>query len=85
MGGATLEEPVKEGQGPKSNGSAMILCADTEEEAMKIIKSDVYTENKVWDLSKVRNRFPFDCMCPRGAERYMQKLLSNYHSALHVP
>ena len=53
MGGATLEEPVKEGQTPKANGSALICCADTKEEAMKIVESDVYTENNVWDLSKV--------------------------------
>ena len=53
MGGATLDEPVKEGQGMKANGSAMICCAGTQEEVMELIKSDVYTQNKVWDLSKV--------------------------------
>ena len=53
LGGASLDEPVKEGEGPKINGSVMILCADSKEEAMKIIESDIYTESKVWDLSKV--------------------------------
>ena len=56
LGGATLEEPVKEGQGMKANGSALICCADTQEEAMKIVESDIYTQSKVWDLSKVRVR-----------------------------
>ena len=53
MGGATLDEPVKEGEGMKINGSAMIFCADSQEEVMEIIKSDVYTESKVWNLNKV--------------------------------
>lgn len=53
FGGASLDEPVKEGEGPKINGSIMIVCADSKEEAMKVIESDIYTESKVWDLSKV--------------------------------
>ena len=56
LGGATLEEPVKEGQGMKANGSALICLADTQEEVMKIVESDLYTQSKVWDLSKVRKR-----------------------------
>ena len=53
FGGASLDEPVKEGEGPKINGSAMVICADSKEEVMKIIESDLYTTSKVWDLSKV--------------------------------
>lgn len=53
FGGASLDEPVKEGEGPKINGSVMIVCADSKEDAMKVIESDVYVKNNVWDLSKV--------------------------------
>jgi len=53
MGGATLDEPVQDGQQMKSNGSAMLIAADTREEAMKLVESDVYTKHGVWDLSKV--------------------------------
>ena len=41
----------------KINGSAMILCADTKEEAMSIVEKDVYCKSGVWDLSKVRVAF----------------------------
>lgn len=53
FGGASLEEPIKEGEGMKANGSLMIVCADTKEEVQKIVESDVYYENNVWDKSKV--------------------------------
>ena len=54
MGGASLEEPVKEGEGMKANGSAMLCVADTEEDVKKLIESDVYYKSGVWDPSKVR-------------------------------
>ena len=57
FGGATLDEPVKEGQSPKLNGSAMLLCADTEEAARRWVENDIYYKNKVWDASKVRGQF----------------------------
>lgn len=44
----------------KINGSAMLISADTKEEAMKIIESDVYYKNKVWDPKKVRGEPPRD-------------------------
>lgn len=54
MGGATLDEPVKEGAGLKINGSALIAVGDSKEEVMKnIVESDVYYKSGVWDAEKV--------------------------------
>ena len=53
FGGGWLDEPVKEGEGPKINGSVMVIMADSKEEAMKFVESDIYTESDVWNLSKV--------------------------------
>lgn len=53
MGGATLDEPIQEGQPMKINGSAMLVQAETREEAIKLCESDIYTKSGVWDLSKV--------------------------------
>lgn len=53
MGGATLAEPIKEGQGMKANGSALLCMADTEEDVRKLVESDIYYESGVWDTSKV--------------------------------
>jgi len=55
MGGASLEEPVKEGEGPKMNGSVMIALADTKDEVLEKIRKDVYYTSGVWDGSKVSN------------------------------
>ena len=53
MGGASLDEPLKEGEGPKINGSVMMCEADTIEEVWKVVKSDVYYREGVWDPEKV--------------------------------
>lgn len=53
MGGATLDEPFKEGEKMKINGSAMLVSADTRDEAMKLVESDVYYKGGVWDPKKV--------------------------------
>lgn len=53
MGGATLNEPIKEGEAMKINGSAMVVEADSEQEVRKIIESDIYYETGVWDAKKV--------------------------------
>lgn len=37
----------------KSNGSALLVHAETREEALKVVESDVYTKSGVWDMSKV--------------------------------
>ena len=44
---------MKEGQGMKSNGSAMILSCDTKEDAIAFLEKDTYAKNGVWDISKV--------------------------------
>ena len=53
MGGASLDEPWKEGEGPKINGSVMMVEADTREEVERVIKEDIYYKEGVWDSSKV--------------------------------
>lgn len=54
LGGATLDEHPKEGEPMKINGSAMLITADTEQDAMKIIVDDIYYKSGVWDPKKVR-------------------------------
>ncbi|KAI6913761.1 hypothetical protein KC318_g1142 [Hortaea werneckii] len=58
FGGASLDEPIKEGEPPKINGSVMLAVADTKEEVMKNVKEDVYFKSGVWDESKIQI-FPF--------------------------
>lgn len=53
LGGATLDEQPREGQPMKINGSAMLVSADSKEDVMKLVESDVYYESRVWDPSKV--------------------------------
>lgn len=54
FGGATLDEPLKEGEGPKINGSAMVYIADTEAEVREAVEEDVYFKTGVWDPSKIQ-------------------------------
>jgi uncharacterized protein YciI len=56
LGGASLDEPIKEGVGMKSNGSVLIIESDTEAEARKIVEGDVYYTSGVWDVEKVCDR-----------------------------
>ncbi|KAM0689704.1 hypothetical protein Q7P36_010575 [Cladosporium allicinum] len=58
LGGAMLEEPIKEGVPPKMKGSVLMCVADTEEEVWERVKKDVYYEKGVWDKEKVQI-FPF--------------------------
>lgn len=58
MGGAYLEEPPKEGETPKMKGSVMIMVANSQEEVLKRLRSDIYTSSGVWDIDKVQI-FPF--------------------------
>ncbi|KAL3424939.1 hypothetical protein PVAG01_04220 [Phlyctema vagabunda] len=60
MGGAYLEEVPQEGAALKIQGSAMIALAETKEEVLEVLKSDVYSENDVWDFSKIQI-YPFKC------------------------
>lgn len=51
--GATLDEPPKEGEPLKINGSCFIAHATTKEEVMVELKNDVYAKGEVWDFEKV--------------------------------
>ncbi|KAM3420779.1 hypothetical protein BST61_g4025 [Cercospora zeina] len=59
MGGASLEEPTKEGgSNPKMNGSVFLAVAETKEEIVELVKSDAYYKEGVWDVEKMQI-FPF--------------------------
>lgn len=58
LGGASLESPIKEGEGMKSNGSALIVVADTKEEAVEVVTSDIYAKSGVWNTDAM-TIFPF--------------------------
>ena len=53
LGGASLDEPLQEGAGPKANGSYMLVVAASEGEVWDLIKSDIYYTTGVWDADKV--------------------------------
>lgn len=53
FGGASLDEPIQEGQGPKINGSIMLALAESKEEVLEKLKQDTYWKSGVWDSSKV--------------------------------
>ena len=53
MGGASLDEPIKEGEGPKINGSVMMAVADSKEEVLEELRKDIYATSGVWDVEKV--------------------------------
>ena len=54
FGGAMLEEQPKEGETPKSSGSAMLVKAETEADVKKMIEGDTYTKEGVWDAPKAQ-------------------------------
>nr|OQO22666.1 hypothetical protein B0A51_11531 [Rachicladosporium sp. CCFEE 5018] len=58
LGGASLDEPVQEGQGPKINGSVMLALSETREEVIEKLKQDVYWTKGVWDVDRIQI-FPF--------------------------
>ena len=53
FGGASLDEPVQEGQGAKINGSVMLAKAESQEEVFERLKQDPYWTTGVWDTEKV--------------------------------
>lgn len=55
-----LDAPLKEGEGPKINGSIMLAYAESKEEVIKKLKEDVYSTEEVWDWEKVCDR-PLCC------------------------
>jgi hypothetical protein len=54
LGGASLDEPLREGQSPKINGSIMMAEADTVDEVWQWVRNDIYYTTGVWDIEKVR-------------------------------
>nr|XP_023907916.1 deoxyribonuclease Tat-D-like [Quercus suber] len=52
MGGASLDEPITEGQGPKANGSILLAVADSKEEVVERLGKDPYVTAGVWDLDR---------------------------------
>jgi uncharacterized protein YciI len=55
MGGAMLSHPLLEGENPPPMvGSALIVFAESKEEAMEIVKNDIYTTSGVWNLDKIQ-------------------------------
>ncbi|ODM22365.1 hypothetical protein SI65_03211 [Aspergillus cristatus] len=54
LGGAMFNSHPKEGETPSFKGSAMMLLAENEEEARKLLENDVYTRNGVWDIENVQ-------------------------------
>ena len=62
FGGATMDQPAKEGQPLQLTGSALIVVADTKEQALERVHADIYWENNVWDKSKVRKHCHNSCL-----------------------
>ncbi|KAL9104605.1 MAG: hypothetical protein Q9163_000470 [Psora crenata] len=54
VGGALLEEPVKEGNDLKIGGSFLLARADTKEDVIQALKADVYTTADVWNWNKIK-------------------------------
>jgi uncharacterized protein len=54
LGGAYMSSPPKEGETPPMIGSALIAVAETKEEVLDRLRSDVYTTSGVWDVDKVQ-------------------------------
>ncbi|KFY89787.1 hypothetical protein V500_05486 [Pseudogymnoascus sp. VKM F-4518 (FW-2643)] len=54
VGGATLDEPPRDGEALKINGSCFIAHATTKEEVMVELKNDVYAKGEVWDFEKIQ-------------------------------
>lgn len=52
-----LDEPFKDGEPPKINGSMMIARATSREEVVEELKKDVYTTAGIWDWNNVRYYF----------------------------
>lgn len=65
MGGATLDEPITEGKGPKINGSIMLALAESKEEVLEKLKGDVYAKEGVWDEGRIQI-FPFKAAFRKG-------------------
>jgi len=50
FGGATLSKHPAEGETPDMTGSVMLVKAETKEEVIELLESDVYTKQGAWDV-----------------------------------
>ncbi|KAJ5570501.1 uncharacterized protein N7459_009931 [Penicillium hispanicum] len=53
-GGAMLESHPAEGETPSFKGSMMLVVAETEAAALKILENDIYSRTGVWDLENAQ-------------------------------
>ncbi|KAI9855545.1 MAG: hypothetical protein M1824_006047 [Vezdaea acicularis] len=53
LGGTYLDEVPKEGEALKFRGSILLALAESKEEVVDALKSDVYFKTNVWDWEKV--------------------------------
>ena len=49
-----LDEQPKEGEIPKMRGSVLVTVAESNEEALKFVKEDIYASHGVWNVEKVQ-------------------------------
>ena len=66
-GGAWFSEHPQPGKTADMLGSVMIVCADTKEEVLELLEKDIYTQSKVWNLSKVQI-WPFKSAIRKGLQ-----------------
>ena len=50
--GATLAEPLQPGQPAQMLGSVMIVGAETKEEVLEFLQSDIYVKGGAWNVEK---------------------------------
>lgn len=53
-GGALFEKHPEEGQDPQFKGSMIVCPGENVEEALEIIKNDIYATTGVWDVEKAQ-------------------------------
>lgn len=67
--GALFEKHPEEGQDPQFKGSMIVCPGENVEEALEIIKNDIYATTGVWDVEKaqiypVSSIYSLRCACP---------------------
>ncbi|TVY22112.1 hypothetical protein LHYA1_G009100, partial [Lachnellula hyalina] len=58
--GAILSSPPLADEPLAFAGSAMVCLAASKEEIIELLKADIYSENEVWDFSKLQI-YPYKC------------------------
>ena len=53
LGGALLDEELKDGETPKINGSVLLAWAESKDEVLAALKEDIYSTSAVWNWEKV--------------------------------